>query len=129
MIAIILIVASLLTILLFYFKASWIAIIFVASIFFLSTYLNKDRKEIREIMRLTGVGAQGEERVLKQLQTHLGDEYVYISNYVLPNTMIGDIDGMLIGPKGLIVIEIKTWHGQFKITCGEIYRRFGLGTL
>ena len=109
----------------FLFKKSWIATLCIALIFFFYVWLNKDRKAIKAIIRATGVGVEGEEKVLMSLQKDLGDEYTYIQNYQAPNTYKGDIDGILFGPKGLIILEVKTWHGRFKVACGEIYKKIG----
>ncbi len=68
-------------------------------------------------------GKEGEEYVEKILSETLNDEYSYIRNYIIPNTRIGDIDGLLVGPKGIIVIEVKNYAGVFRISGGDMYRR------
>lgn len=65
----------------------------------------------------------GEKAVIEILKEGLNDEYTYIPNFVPQNIKIGDIDGILFGPKGIIIIEVKSWHGQFKFACGEVYKK------
>ncbi len=77
-------------------------------------------------------GEEGENRVIKFLKRHLSDKYVYIKNYELSNYIknyelsnieTGDIDGILIGPKGIILLEIKNYHGLFRVSGQELYRK------
>lgn len=56
-------------------------------------------------------GYAGERRVLTELQV-LPDEYVAVTNYIVPGTKQGDVDLLLIGPMGLLVVEIKTYPGH-----------------
>lgn len=109
---------------LYLFRQSLVVIVFIVVVFFYVLW-NKDRKAIREFIRTTGIGVEGEEKVVRCLQSHLGDEYFYIKNFQLLSARIGDFDGILLGPKGLIVFEVKNWHGMFKIACGEMYRKVG----
>lgn len=75
------------------------------------------------------LGAMGEERVREMLKQTLDDNYLYISNLSIPNTRIGDIDALLVGPKGLFILEIKTWHGRFKVLGPNICLDRGRGNL
>lgn len=68
-------------------------------------------------------GEEGENRVINFLKRHLSDKYVYIKNYELSNIETGDIDGILIGPKGIILLEIKNYHGLFRVSGQELYRK------
>jgi len=68
-------------------------------------------------------GKEGEETIFNMLCKTLDDNYVYIPNYNIPNAMIGDIDGLLIGPKGIIILEIKNWAGDFRISGTDAYKR------
>lgn len=68
-------------------------------------------------------GKKGEEEVSGILKDTLDDNYVYIENYTIPNTRIGDIDGLLIGPKGVIIIEVKSYAGVFRISGEDMFRK------
>ena len=68
-------------------------------------------------------GKKGEDTVISTLKETLNDDYVYILNYIIPNTRIGDIDGLLIGHKGIIIIEVKDWSGRFRVSGKEIFRK------
>jgi len=68
-------------------------------------------------------GKRGEDTVVKELSKHLDDSYIYVENYQIPNTRIGDIDGLLIGPKGVIILEVKNYNGVFRISGPDMYRR------
>jgi len=68
-------------------------------------------------------GQRGEDSVVNALTQFLGDEYIYIPNYIIPNSRIGDMDGLIIGPKGVIILEIKNWEGIFRISGRDVYRR------
>jgi hypothetical protein len=68
-------------------------------------------------------GKKGEEEVRDILDETLDDNYVYVENYLIPNTRIGDIDGLLIGPKGIIILEVKNYVGVFRISGNDILRR------
>ena len=66
-------------------------------------------------------GYAGERRVLTELQP-LPDEYVAVTNYVVPGTKQGDVDLLLIGPMGLLVVEIKTYPGRIVYENGKWQR-------
>lgn len=68
-------------------------------------------------------GKEGEAVVAKILSETLDNNYTYVKNYLIPNTRIGDIDGLLIGPKGLILIEVKNYQGVFRIAGNDVLRR------
>lgn len=58
-------------------------------------------------------GEGGEKRVKNILRNGLNEDYTYISNFKLPGKKF-DIDGILVGPKGLFIFEIKAWDGRFR---------------
>jgi hypothetical protein len=68
-------------------------------------------------------GKRGEDKVAVMLKENLDDSYTYIENYMIPNARIGDIDGLLIGPKGVIILEVKNYQGVFRISGPDLYRR------
>ena len=59
-------------------------------------------------------GAEGEDSVLHTLRG-LPDTYTAIVNFVLPGTRQGDIDLVVLGPTGVLVLEVKSYTGRF--TC------------
>jgi hypothetical protein len=89
---------------------------------FFCVFRNEDRKYIKEEIRRAILGVTGEEKVINVLK-NLSDEYLYVTNY--PIAGLGDVDGILLGPKGFILIEVKTWLGQFMIIGGEWFKKFG----
>lgn len=94
-------------------------IVFLIAFVFLKPFLENISDELHNFR----YGKEGEKKVLEMLCKSLDDNYVYIPNYTIPNTRIGDIDGLLIGPKGIIIIEIKNWEGVFKISGPDVYRK------
>ncbi len=68
-------------------------------------------------------GKRGEDEVREMLKGSLNDDYIYIENYLIPNTRIGDIDGLLVGPKGIIILEVKNYQGVFRASGPDLYRR------
>jgi len=57
-------------------------------------------------------GAEGEEAVLATLRA-LPDGYAAISNFVVPGTRQGDTDLLVLGPAGILVVEVKTYTGRY----------------
>ncbi len=54
-------------------------------------------------------GGDGEQRVLSALAGQLSDEWVAVSGYKNPG---GEIDVVLVGPDGVMAVEIKFVNGQ-----------------
>lgn len=67
-------------------------------------------------------GHRAELRVLGILRS-LPDTYVAITNYVVRETARGDIDILLVGPPGVLVIEVKRYAGQIVYEYGKWWRR------
>ena len=59
-------------------------------------------------------GTEGEDAVLHALRG-LPDAYTAIANFVAPGTRQGDLDLLVLGPAGVLVIEIKSYTGRY--TC------------
>lgn len=57
-------------------------------------------------------GAEGEDAVLHALRG-LPDGYTAIANFVAPGTRQGDLDLLVLGPAGVLVIEIKSYTGRY----------------
>ncbi len=68
-----------------------------------------------------------EERLCEVLQHTLGDEYIYFRNLMLPGQRsVGEIDGVLLGPPGAIVLYVEHQPGEFSIE-GDTWYRYGRG--
>ncbi len=80
-------------------------------------------EELPDEIRGYRYGEEGEKEVLETLKETIDDNYIYIRNYTIPNTRIGDIDGLLIGPKGVIIIEVKNYAGVFRVSGQDLYRK------
>ena len=57
-------------------------------------------------------GAEGEEAVLQTLRG-LPETYTTIANFVVPGTRQGDLDLLVLGPAGILVLEVKTYTGRY----------------
>ncbi|MDD3940836.1 MAG: nuclease-related domain-containing protein [Candidatus Pacebacteria bacterium] len=87
------------------------------------TLKNKDYQWIKSRLLSYRRGISGEVLVVEKLKYHFDDSYTYVANYSNPAVCWGDIDGILVGPKGLFLIEIKSWRGRFRMFGDEICRR------
>jgi hypothetical protein len=68
------------------------------------------------------VGHMGEQRVLSVLRD-LPDSYTAVANFVVPGSERGDIDLILIGPPGIVVIEVKSYAGDIVYENGRWWKR------
>jgi nuclease-like protein len=61
-------------------------------------------------------GRVGEDSFVQALSTQLDDRYVLLKGYRPPPPWHqgGDIDGLLVGPHGVSVIEVKAWRGFYR---------------
>ena len=57
-------------------------------------------------------GTEGEDAVLHALRG-LPDGYTAIANFVAPGTRQGDMDLLVLGPAGVLVVEIKSYMGRY----------------
>ena len=57
-------------------------------------------------------GTEGEDAVLQTLRG-LPDTYTAIANFVAPGTHQGDMDLLVLGPAGILVIEVKSYTGRY----------------
>jgi hypothetical protein len=57
-------------------------------------------------------GAEGEDAVLSTLRS-LPDSYIAITNFVVPGTRQGDTDLLVLGPAGILVVEVKSYSGRY----------------
>lgn len=96
----------------------------ILAITFLLSYFSKDHIDtLVDNIKSFRFGKEGEDRVIEELKKTLDDSYIYVTNYQIPNTRIGDIDGLLIGPKGIIIIEVKNFSGVFRFAGEDMYKR------
>ncbi len=70
-------------------------------------------------------GMKGEEIVIDELKKTLDDSWVYICNYSNQDVCSGDIDGILVGPKGVFLFEVKNWSGSFYVVKKVFYNYKG----
>lgn len=61
-------------------------------------------------------GQQGEDMLAWALGQRLDDRYILLRNYTPPAPFRsgGDIDGVLLGPHGVTLFEVKAWHGVYR---------------
>lgn len=104
-------------------RSNVLASLVFALFYIFVVYKNSDRKELFHQLQSFTKGIDGEKQVRALLKKNLNDEYTYLPNYVIPKTFVGDIDGLLVGPKGVIIIEVKNWFGSFLVQSGNIYRK------
>ncbi len=57
-------------------------------------------------------GTEGEDAVLHTLRG-LPDCYTAVANFVAPATRSGDMDLLVLGPAGILVIEVKSYTGRY----------------
>ena len=57
-------------------------------------------------------GTEGEEGVLHALRG-LPDGYTAVANFVAPGTRQGDLDLLVLGPAGVLVVEVKSYTGRY----------------
>ncbi|GIW67059.1 MAG: hypothetical protein KatS3mg096_562 [Candidatus Parcubacteria bacterium] len=72
---------------------------------------------------IAGKGIEGEDEFFNVLKS-IGDDYIVIQNYEVPETRSGDIDFLIVGPKGIFIFEIKNYNGVFRIcSTNEIFKK------
>ena len=57
-------------------------------------------------------GAEGEEAALAALRPLPDPAYTGVANFVVPGTRQGDTDVLVLGPFGVLVVEVKTYAGR-----------------
>ncbi len=68
-------------------------------------------------------GAAGEEAVLHTLRG-LPDGFAVVANFVVPGTRAGDADLLVLGPMGVLVLEVKACRGR--LACrGDVWFTVG----
>ncbi len=59
-------------------------------------------------------GKEGEERVVELLRQVLDDRWTLFRNLKVPGMGRGDLDGVLVGPTGVWLLEIKNFSGRYR---------------
>jgi len=67
-------------------------------------------------------GIIGEER-LEEVLKNYPDDYILVFNYEIPEPRIGDIDALLISPKGIFILESKNYNGTFRLSGSDLYKK------
>jgi len=71
--------------------------------------------------------SKGQERLCQELSQFLSNEFIYFRNLTLPGTRsVGEIDGVLLGPHGALVLHIEPNHGDFASE-GDTWYRYHKG--
>jgi hypothetical protein len=68
-----------------------------------------------------GSGYLGERRVLHALRA-LPDDYTAVTNFVVPGSRSGDVDLLVLGPMGVVVVEVKAYPGTILYENGRWWR-------
>jgi hypothetical protein len=76
-------------------------------------------------IRLHRIGQRGEERVVDAMYYSLDGDWWLFRNLDLPGQKLGDIDLILIGSGGVWVLEVKSYHGEFRVVGQRWERRIG----
>ena len=85
----------------------------------LSDYLDRIKFSLTNAIK----GNWGEREAFKKLKEVLGSQYIIYPNFHIPDKKIKfDNDAVIIGPKGIICIEIKNIKGVFDFIGEETYK-------
>src|ERR1035437_4094597 len=84
--------------------------------------LDKFEDKILDDADSARLGFEGENTVAEWLKQILPkDKYFVLPNFVLPGHRF-DIDFIVIGPKGVIILEVKNYTGQFQFSDDEYFQ-------
>lgn len=103
-------------------KVFWILTLPIFLLFFVTKKIDTKSSKERAIFDNWQKGEDGEKEVLEYLKQKFDDSWFYINNLKIPDLKTGDIDGLLMGPKGIFLLEIKKWNGSFRISGSDFYR-------
>jgi hypothetical protein len=90
--------------------------IFIAKFFIDISDIHFDQRKIAK------KGIEGEERIEEVLRNY-PDDYILVFNYEIPEPRIGDIDALLISPKGIFILESKNFDGRFRLSGNDLYKK------
>jgi len=77
-----------------------------------------------EDIRKSKLGIDGERMVQDELKKILDSNYYVRSNFQIPKQKF-DIDEVIVGPKGLIILEVKNYEHDFIFNGNELYVKSG----
>ena len=83
---------------------------FAAAAFLALTGIQSGVRALRAFNRYAR-GTGGEDAVLHTLRV-LGDAYGVVTSFVVPGTRQGDTDLLVLGPAGILVVEVKSYTGH-----------------
>jgi hypothetical protein len=89
---------------------------FIAKFFIERSEVHFSKRDIAEKVII------GEER-LKEVLKNYPDDYILVFNYEIPEPRIGDIDALLISPKGIFILESKNFDGRFRLSGNDLYKK------
>ncbi len=70
-----------------------------------------------------------QDRLSEVLSRNLSDDFIYFRNLTLPGQRsVGEIDGVLLGPLGAVVMQVENYPGEYAIE-GDTWYRYGRGKL
>jgi len=100
------------------------AVLFASPLVFLSIFIGVRLNQQSLLVFNARRGAQAEERVGEVLEAHLPDWHIF-HNVLVPQ--LGDIDHLLIGPGGVVLVETKSQRGVVVAARGRVGFRQPLG--
>jgi hypothetical protein len=72
----------------------------------LSKWVESFLNNVNSDIGISMAGHEGEKNVYEELRRVLDDKYTVYPNYIIPGHKF-DLDFLIVGPKGLIVVEVK----------------------
>jgi hypothetical protein len=81
--------------------------------------------QLRDAWKHHRAGREGEERLEAFLRQHLSANWTLFRNVVLPDGR-GDIDAVLLGPRGVFALEVKAYTGYYH-NVGRTWKRRAYG--
>jgi len=89
---------------------------------FLNGRLSILEDKILKDWNIAELGIKGEDTVMDWLKQILpGNEYIILPNVVLPNHRF-DIDFIVIGPKGIVALEVKNFTGKYHFSSDDFFK-------
>lgn len=92
-----------------------IGMVFMYFLLKFKQYLDNYFDRAFEKIEISRKGIDGEKKVFSELRRLLGPEYTIHQNYNVPGYKF-DIDFIIVGPGGLIVLEVKNYSQVIKFT-------------
>ncbi|MDR6504727.1 NERD domain-containing protein [Arthrobacter oryzae] len=67
-----------------------------------------------------GAGADGERRTAGRLSQLTSDGWFLLHDVHWPGRPLANLDHVLVGPGGVVVVDAKTWSGNVEVVAGEL---------